>query len=678
MQPQDLFPRHATAALRRLLTAGLVAALVLTGLVASAPPANALPSNLVLNGHGWGHGRGMGQFGAHGYATMFGWGSSTILDHFYGGTGAGTVAAGTPISVRLMAMEGLDLWVTSGAPFTVAGYAQPAGAAVYVTVDANGTYLVAGTQGAAGCGGPLHPQVAVPGPVVASSLAGAPGNDLSKMLTICGGPTYRGELRFVRADGVSHTVNVVPVEDYLRGVVPRESPSWFAPAALQAQAVAARSYALAEGGEFGQRYSYAKTCDTTACQVYGGAGLDGVSREPAPTNDAIAATANLVRRFGDGTLARTEFSSSTGGWTAGGTFPARPDDGDAVAVNPRHKWQTTLSASSISARYGIGQFVGIQITQRNGFGEWGGRVLQLSVIGTSKSVTVSGAQFQSDWALFSTWFTTDGSNGPSAVSPSPGRTDVFARGGDGAVWQRSQANGGLGTWQSLGGTITSDPDVSSWGGGRLDVFARGTDGALWHRGNNGSGWAGWESLGGSLESGPTAVSWGPNRIDVFAKGSDGALWSKAWTGAAWTNWYSLGGGFVGDPDVASWGPNRLDVFIRGLDNRLWHIGWNGAVWSPWENLGGALTSGPGAVSWGANRIDVFGRGGDGQVWSRAWTGSVWVGWYPLGGGLSSDPDAAAPASNRLEIVARGLDAAIWQKSWTGSAWSSWFSLGPPG
>ena len=76
------------------------------------------------------------------------------------------------------------------------------------------------------------------------------------------------------------------MDDYLRGVVPRESPaSWGdasggkGMAALQAQAVAARSYAAAQN-----RYSWAQTCDYQNCQVYGGAGLNGVSpRTRAPT-----------------------------------------------------------------------------------------------------------------------------------------------------------------------------------------------------------------------------------------------------------------------------------------------------------------------------------------------------------------------------------------------------------
>jgi hypothetical protein len=107
-----------------------------------------------------------------------------------------------------------------------------------------------------------------------------------------------------------------------------------------------------------------------------------------------------------------------------------------------------------------------------------------------------------------------------------------------------------GRWQSLGGTIFSTPSVVSWGSNRLDVFAIGGDSAVWyvfcgpyrgillrevvhqvnmqttcrHRWWDGSNWGGWESLGGVLHTIPAAVSWGKNRIDLFSEGSDSALW----------------------------------------------------------------------------------------------------------------------------------------------------------
>ena len=104
--------------------------------------------------------------------------------------------------------------------------------------------------------------------------------------------------------GENRTVNSVPIESYLRGVVPRESPASWGLAgggaganALRAQSVAARSYALTQ-----DRYSYAQTCDSSACQVYGGAGwrvaassTGATSREHELTDAAIVATAGKVR-----------------------------------------------------------------------------------------------------------------------------------------------------------------------------------------------------------------------------------------------------------------------------------------------------------------------------------------------------------------------------------------------
>ncbi len=88
--------------------------------------------------------------------------------------------------------------------------------------------------------------------------------------------------------------------------------------------------------------------------------------------------------------------------------------------------------------------------------------------------------------------------------------------------------------------VYTSPTVSSWGQNRLDVFVRGKDSALWHLPYN-AGWGTWESLGGELTSEPCAVSWGPNRIDVFARGKDGALLHKIWDGTKWSKWESLGG-----------------------------------------------------------------------------------------------------------------------------------------
>ena len=177
-------------------------------------------------------------------------------------------------------------------------------------------------------------------------------------------------------------------------------------------------------------------------------------------------------------------------------------------------------------------------------------------------------------------------------------------------------------WESLGGLLTSGPDVCSARAGHLDVFVRGGDNALWHRWFDESGWSEWESLGGVLTSDPTAVSWGNNRIDVFARGGDNALYHR-WFDGGWSDWESLGGVLTSSPDVCSARAGHLDVFVRGGDNALWHKWFDGG-WSDWESLGGVLTSDPTAVSWSDHRIDVFARGGDYALYHKWFDGS----WKP--------------------------------------------------
>ena len=416
---------------RRLLVGVVVWVLALSIGVLGAPAARA-DTNVDFLGHGFGHGRGMGQWGAYGYATVSGlqWNYQQILDHFYGGTSLSTDGSST-ITVRLLAQDSRDLivYAPSGG-LTIAGYAMPNFAALIRRTDTN-TYQV---YLASSCDNPswglYNPSIT--GPLVVSETAGTGYNQLLQLCANGSHRSYRGNLVAVDDSGTAATINDVGLDDYLRGVVPRESPaSWGNDAggkgmeALRAQAVAARSYALAEN-----RWPFAKTCDTTACQVYGGAMLDGTVLEASTTDAAVAQTSTQVRRFSNGAIARTEFSSSTGGWSAGGTFPAVVDDGDAVAANPNHTWHRTFTMSDLSARLGVGTVTGMAVTQRNGLGDEGGRALQVTVSTTGGNVTLTGVDVQVRLGLPSNWFT------PTNVPP----PDVG--GGPGGGWTLD-ANGGL-------------------------------------------------------------------------------------------------------------------------------------------------------------------------------------------------------------------------------------------
>jgi SpoIID/LytB domain protein len=409
---------------RNALLAFVAAAAMLVPLgasVASAPAAAAWPTpNVSFYGHGYGHGRGMGQWGAYGYAIA-GVSDLGILDHFYGGTTDSVEVVARSVTVRLMGQEGTDLLVTSSTGLHVGGVDVGPGGAARVTFS-GGQYLVSVSSS---CFAAPGPPVAVSDPTVWPNNL-YPGNDVAQMLTICNsGTAYRGQLTLVNSAG-QHTVNTVLMEEYLWGVVPRESPASWANApgginALRAQAVAARSYAWAEN-----RYSYARTCDTTSCQVYGGAGRNGELLEDSRTNAAVNDTKDHVRRFGDGSMARTEFSSSTGGWTAGGTFPVVPDDGDTSS--PYHNWSVDIPADSVEAAWGLGTLTEITVLTRNGYGAEGGRVLSVRLSGTAGTVTTTGNDVAARLGLRSNWFSVGQPPGEAwylRTTPSTGPPDLI-------------------------------------------------------------------------------------------------------------------------------------------------------------------------------------------------------------------------------------------------------------
>jgi len=186
--------------------------------------------------------------------------------------------------------------------------------------------------------------------------------------------------------------------------------------ALEAQAVAARSYAWAES-----RYPYAKTCDSESCQVYGGAGLNGTKLEAANTTKARDLTWQAVRLFdSNGAIARTEFSSSTGGWTAGGTFPAVQDVGDDVS--PTHNWTQDVPVATIEQAYQLGTLQSVEVTSRNGLGADGGRVLKITFTGSDKTLDRTGDQVRIDFALKSNWFVVAPPNTGTTTPGSPPTT----------------------------------------------------------------------------------------------------------------------------------------------------------------------------------------------------------------------------------------------------------------
>ena len=359
----------------------------------------------------------MGQYGALGYAVKHSWNYEQILGHYYSNTTASNV--GNPeMPVELTALTGGKL-VAIGTNLRVNGVAVGSGSvAIRADLQSNGSVLL---KTGPNCGGPFVPlagsYTAGAGGAESLSITTTDQSTVNNLIRVCeadGERVYRGRLTVQNVGGTQMTFNRLPTEAYLRGVVPRESPDGWGSLgagkgmeALKAQAVAARSYALSS-----TRASGARICDTTACQVYGGAAWRAPSGattvlEGTNANTAINATAGWVRRMASTTaIARTEFSSSTGGYTAGGTFPAVADAGDAISSNPNHNWTTVMSTATVASKLGAAGIRSLTVTGRNGLGADGGRVTQVTLVDSGGATrTFTGNEMRSALGLKSDWFT---------------------------------------------------------------------------------------------------------------------------------------------------------------------------------------------------------------------------------------------------------------------------------
>lgn len=507
-----------TTSLRRArtLVAGLLGATALVGATAlpSASPVSASTDaivGVVLEGGGFGHGRGMSQWGAFGYAVDQGWTWQQILDHYYGDTQRGTAtdtdfvgvnpgrmtvevtsmrtSTSNPLypgatvvvsptaqaqwvgdsqsrnfgALKAREIRGqertYEIWgraatscAASGSldipdgplqvgatgegvrtvqqfltelgfnPGGVDGSYGPMTAAAVVrfqdaargaghysgssggvwgqgTAAAARVYLIESNQGwdllgtASGAVGEAIATFTTP----INNVPGTAVGDLLGLCTPTGLVRYRGSISV--ANGSSNenvTINEVNLEDYVRGIVSKEmSDAWGNAGdgrglhALRAQAVAARTYALAQGiaNGSGRRFSYAKTCDSMSCQVYGGA-----SAERPNGTVAVADTAGVVLRRG-GVVISTEYTASSGGRTAGGTYPSVVDVGDSTAPNPRATWTRLVTPAQLLARCsGHGGRLTAVATEADpsltSLGMVGGYAVRMRVTGPSGSCTI--------------------------------------------------------------------------------------------------------------------------------------------------------------------------------------------------------------------------------------------------------------------------------------------------
>jgi stage II sporulation protein D len=331
----------------------------------------------VIEGHGYGHGVGLSQYGAEGL-TRHGYSYREVLAHYYPGTSLARV----PQSARIRVLIATGYRSVSVASTGSISFRDGAGATAEL---GPGAYTVSPTLIAKG-GRALSPRPPVRLEPTSSALR-------------LNGRAFRGSL-VVLPDGSGLTViNDLPIDLYVRGVVAREMPSNWNREALRAQAVAARSYALAS---LRPSRSFDVYPDQRS-QMYG-----GLTAEARATNAAVVGTAGEVLVW-QGRVASTYFNSSSGGrtarssdaWPGGRAMPylaSVPDPYDALS--PQHHWGPYfLSATTLSARLGLPTIYAIRTTLNTS-----GRVATVEISTANGPRTLTGNAVASALGLRSTWF----------------------------------------------------------------------------------------------------------------------------------------------------------------------------------------------------------------------------------------------------------------------------------
>ncbi|MGA9372074.1 MAG: SpoIID/LytB domain-containing protein [Solirubrobacterales bacterium] len=350
---------------------------------AIAIPASASAKVWVVHGAGFGHGVGMSQYGAYGYAKH-GFKYDQILTHYYTGTTIGTTA---DQAVRVLLRDSAGSVAFHGASSACGVGLAPK--KTFVAKRKRAGVVLRSKKGGviARCGATM-------------TAVGAP------TVVVAGKGTYRGSLEVRAASRGLDAINVLDVEDYVRGVVSKESPSSWPIEALKAQAVAARSYVLstaAHGGSF-------DVFDDTRSQAYGGVGA-----ETAKSDQAVGATHLQVVLY-NGKVAQTFFFSTSGGHTENNEFsslgfgqPAVPylrgvdDPYEADAGSPYERWKRKYSLGRMSSALrsvGLrGKLRKIVVIQRGA----SPRIVRAKLVGSRGKTKVNGPQLASALGLPDTW-----------------------------------------------------------------------------------------------------------------------------------------------------------------------------------------------------------------------------------------------------------------------------------
>ena len=406
----------ATAALA-VTASGVLVGLAVTRADASTYASLAVARNFSVQLRGNGHGHGMSQYGAQGAAAQ-GLGYRQILAFYYPGTALRTES---PSLIRvLISHRGNNTTIAAQPGLHVSGLSH-----VLPTSGVTKYRFVAGKRRGIGLlarrqdgwhvvryGLPARVRIHRQGPVRVYVGYGTTTDYRQSIIALR--RTTSG------ATGLL-TINRLSIDKYVAGVVPREMPASWDTAALQAQAVAARSYARYEiDHNPGNPYDI---CDTSACQVYGGAAHYAADGGLLWTDDpaAISGDHNQYLTY-HGSVIFAQFCASNGGWTVSGGLPylvakRDPYDSSPAAQDPYALYYATVPSAHLAAFYGLAKLTGIAILKRDGHGAWGGRVVTAQVSGrlgsgASKTITTSGQDLQSALGAGTDWLRLTPDNPP--------------------------------------------------------------------------------------------------------------------------------------------------------------------------------------------------------------------------------------------------------------------------
>ncbi len=709
-------PRRGRNASSVLVTVALALGFAVATVPLAAPALASeiipLPSSgsVTVYGKGNGHGHGMSQYGAQG-AAIAGLTGAQIVGFYY----PGTVLTNLGVTTIRVLVGGAGSYPTvveqSGLAlnFSGANHALPStGISRYRLVPSGGGLTL---QRLSSTWADVAGYTALPRQADFNNVSTA----VVRLVRTDGQfNDYRGWLGGYNYGTGVWAINRVNLDQYTQGVVPRESPSSWRSAALQAQAIAARSYGRnAVESHTGSAYDI---CDTTDCQVYGGlarlsSGGTRLYGEEPSTNAATAATANQVLRYNGATIF-AQFSASNGGWTSYGGFPYLPHKSDpydnAASGDPYLNWTRSLAVSAIASWFGLSRATTLEITQREGGGTWGGRVLQAYVDGyyPSGSPAHLAMSISTMQSLFgggrSNWFDVVPPGGglpPTAGGSLVGSTatsrQAFWTSPDGHVTFREWTpSSGWRPVLDLGAPVTGhvvwDPSAATPGGGHLDLAVRDSGGHLATRSYSAtSGWTAWRTTALAMASSPAAVDPIAGELDLYYRGADSRLYHVGWTQAGgWSAAAALPGisNAASGPDAVATvaGSTRQSVTYRGTEGSLWltsyspSTGWGTPVRvNPARATPARMAAlDPGLGGNGATNPSVYYTGTDGVVYHCAYTVSAgtWSVWYAVPGtGVTSSP-AVWNADSGVTVFAQ-YQAAMATQGWDATGgWRVWMPI----